>query len=88
MTSLHTYTRNLGLYSSPTIIYNQPITTGFIAVTDVSGTHAVQVYRTHKNGTSLESSETYSDGRDAIARAKTLYLEFIDQWAIDNGFGE
>ena len=76
------------MYSSPTIIYNQPITTGFIAVTDVSGTHAVQVYRTHKNGTALESSETYSDGRDAIARAQTLYLEFIDQWAIDNGFGE
>ncbi len=63
-------------YSSPTIIYKLDLLNGFVSVCDVSGTYAVQTYRTEQHGrTSLLNSEVWNNSEDAMDCAHSIHEE-------------
>lgn len=68
-------------YTSPTTIYKQNLSNGFVLVTDVSGTFAVQIYLEGSNGyTTLAHSETWSDSLKAIECADRVRDAAVSDW--------
>ena len=65
--------------SSPTVIDHRVSGEYIYLVIDISGTYWVQKYVTWDESLVLVTSEVWTNARNAIARAETLWLKEIGQ---------